>query len=172
MAGISVEYLVRLEQGRDTRPSTQVLAALAQALRLNEADRDHLQQLATISQGTDLCARGRPTAARIVRPAVRALLDRLEPTPAFVMNQLVDLLAWNDAYDRLSRPLGLLDAPDGQTPNLLWFTLTDVRARQAYPDWSDVVDEQVAYLHAFRRGDPGSPPPRARPSGTAGSSAP
>lgn len=152
LAGISVEYLIRLEQSRDTRPSTQVLAALAQALRLTTADRDHLQQLATISQGTELCAHARQVAARTVRHTVQAVLDRLDPTPAVVVNHLTDLLAWNDGYDRLTRPLGLLDHP---APNLLHFLLTDLRARDAYPDWSTVLDEQVAYLHGHRRGDPG-----------------
>lgn len=152
LAGISVEYLIRLEQGRDTRPSTQVLAALAQALRLTTADRDHLQQLATISQGTELCAHARQVAARTVRPTVQAVLDRLDPAPAVVVNHLTDLLAWNDGYDRLTRPFGLLDHP---ASNLLQFLLTDPRARDAYPDWSTVLDEQVAYLHSHRRGDPG-----------------
>ena len=152
LAGISVEYLIRLEQGRDTRPSVQVLAAVAQALRLSTADRDHLQQLATISQGTDLCAHARQAAARTVRPTVQAILDQLHPAPAAVVNHMTDLLAWNDAYERLSGPLGLLDqAP----PNLLRFLLTDPRANDAYPDWSSVVDDQVAYLHSNRRGDPG-----------------
>jgi hypothetical protein len=62
-----------------------------------------------------------------------------------------DLLAWNDGYDRLARPLGILDA---EQPNLLWFTLADERARTAYPDWDNVADDQVAYLRQLRRGDP------------------
>lgn len=152
LAGINVEYLIRLEQGRDTRPSTQVLAALAQALRLTTADRDQLQQLATISQGTELCGHARQVAARTVPPTVQAVLDRLDPAPAVIVNHLTDLLAWNDGYDRLTRPLGLLDQP---ATNLLHFLLTDPRARDAYPDWSTALDEQVAYLHGHRRGDPG-----------------
>lgn len=151
LAGISVEYLIRLEQGRDTRPSIQVLAALAQALRLSAADRDHLQELAAVSQGTELCAHARQVAARTVRPTVQTVLDRLDPAPAVVLNHHADLLAWNDAYDRLTRPLGVLEAT---TPNLIHFLLTHPRARDAYPDWSAVLDDQVAYLHAHRRGDP------------------
>ncbi|WP_262851829.1 helix-turn-helix transcriptional regulator [Mumia quercus] len=155
LAGISVEYLTRLEQGRDARPSTQVLGALAQALRLTAADRDHLQQLATISQGTELCAHARQRAAQTVRPTVRAILDQLHPAPAVVVNHLTDLLAWNDAYDRLARPLGLLDLGRGhETPNVLNFLVGDPRARDAYPDWSAVLDEQIAFLHTNRRGDP------------------
>lgn len=151
LAGISVEYLIRLEQGRDTHPSTQVLAAVAQALRLPAADREHLQQLATISQGTELCAHARQVAARTVRPNVQLILDRLGPAPAAVFNHLTEVLAFNDAYDRLTRPLGLLETA---VPNLLHFLLTDPRARAAYLDWPAVLDEQIAYLHAHRRGDP------------------
>lgn len=163
LAGISVDYLVRLEQGRDTRPSTQVLAALACALRLDDTDRTHLQQLATISQGTELCAR--PGLARDVRPQVRAVLDRLHPTPAHVVNHVGDLLAWNDAWDRLARPVGLLDAP---APNLLRFVLTDPRAREVYPDWADVADDQVARLHGLRRGDAAVHESARELTGTAG----
>lgn len=151
LAGVSVEYLIRLEQGRDTRPSMQVLAALAQALRLSDADRDHLQQLAAVSLGTDLCAHARPAAAHTVRPAAQAVLDALDPTPAVIVNHLTDLLAWNTAYDALTRATGLLETG---TPNLLRYVLTDPRARDTFPDWSTVADEQVSYLHAFRRGDP------------------
>ena len=151
LAGISVEYLIRLEQGRDTRPSVQVLSAIAQALRLSEEDREHLQQLATVSLGTDLCEHARPATARTVRPAAQAVLDALHPTPAVIVNHLTDLLAWNTAYDALARSSGLLDTT---SPNLLRYVLTDPRARATYPDWATVADEHVAYLHAFRRGDP------------------
>ena len=147
LAGISVDYLIRLEQGRDTHPSTQVLAALADALRLGEDDRAHLRNLAVISNGTELCPQAR-AAARAVRPTVRALLDRLEPSPAFVVNHLADLLAWTAGYERLAGPLGILDAEE---PNLLWFTFADERSRAAYPDWDDVADEQVANLRAELR---------------------
>lgn len=152
LAGISVDYLIRLEQGRDTHPSAQVLAALAEALRLPDTDIEYLHQLAVVSGGTELmCPHSRPRPARAVRPALRAVLDQLDPTPAYVLNHLTDLLAWNEGYDRLARPLGILDA---EQPNLLWFTLADERARTAYPDWDDVADDQVAYLHELRRGDP------------------
>lgn len=151
LAGISVDYLIRLEQGRDTHPSAQVLAALADALQLGSDDRDHLRQLSVLSQGTELCPKAL-AAAREVRPTVRAMLDQIEPAPAFVLNHLSDVLAWTEGYDRLARPLGILD---GDEPNLLRFTFADERARTAYPDWADVADEQVANLRAEVRG-PGS----------------
>lgn len=150
LAGISVDYLIRLEQGRDTRPSTQVLAALAEALRLSDDDLDYLRTVAFLSNGTELCPQSR-AAARAVRPTVRAMLEQLEPGAAFVLNHMSDLLAWTEGYDRLARPLGILD---GEEPNLLWFTFADERARAAFPDWDDVADEQVANLRAEVR-EPG-----------------
>ena len=148
LAGVSVDYLIRLEQGRDTHPSPQVLAALAEALRLSEDDLNHLRQLAVISNGVELCPAAR-AAARVVRPTVQAVLERLEPAPAFVVNHLGDLLAWTEGYERMARPLGILD---GDEPNLLWFTFGDERARTAFPDWDDVADEQIADLRAELRG--------------------
>ncbi len=150
LAGVSVDYLIRLEQGRDSHPSAQVLAALADALRLSEDDLGYLRRLAAVSNGSELCPQAR-AAARTVRPTVQALLDGLEPSPAFVLNHLGDLLAWTNGYDRLARPLGILD---GDEPNLLLFTFADERARAAYPDWDDVADEQVATLYADHYGDP------------------
>ena len=131
MAGVSVDYLIRIEQGRDRHPSAQVVAALADALRLGEDDRMHLKILAGATANPELCP-SRAARPREVRPTVRAVLERLEPSPALVLNHLTDVLAWTDAYDRIARPLGMLD---GEPPNLLGFTFTDRRARAALPAW-------------------------------------
>lgn len=147
LAGVSVDYLIRIEQGRDTNPSAQVLAALADALRLSEDEMAHLRLLAVVGRGPELCPTQLP-AARTVRPPVRALLDRLEPTPAVVLNHLSDVLAWTEGYDRLARPLGILD---GEQPNLVVHAFTDERARTAYPDWDDVAADMAAALHAEQR---------------------
>jgi len=165
LAGVRVDYLIRLEQGRDIHPSTQVLGALAAALRFDDDDRDHLQALAVISNGTELCPQT-TAAARAVRPTVQAMLDQLEPAPAFVLNHLADLLAWTEGYDRLARPLGILD---GDEPNLAWFTFVDDRARVAYPDWADIADEQVASLMELRQCDTNTDTLAARLAQAAGS---
>jgi len=144
LAGISVDYLIRLEQGRDRNPSAQVLAALADALELGEDERDLLRRFSMHGQGTELCPRMAPPA-RTVRPTVQALLDRLEPAPAFVINRLTDLLAWTDGYTRVAGPVGLLDRSQ---PNLIRFTFEDPRARVAYPAWDDIAEEQVGNLRA------------------------
>lgn len=142
IAGVSVEYLARLEQGRDRHPSPQVIAALAHALRLSAAERDVFRLLAKATGGLFSCV-GTEPPARSVRPTVRALLDRLEPAPAFVANRLGDVLAFTTGYERLAGPIGLLD---GRPPSLVRFLFTDARARNAYPEWDRVADDRVGSL--------------------------
>ena len=90
LAHISTEYYVRLEQGRAPRPSGEVLAGIAGALRLTDAESDHLHVLAgTAPSRTGLHRRG-------VRPSILALLDRLPQTAAFVTSAAFEVLAWND----------------------------------------------------------------------------
>ena len=144
LAGISVDYLVRLEQGRDTHPSAQVLAAIADALRLDADDLNHLRTLAAISNGRELCPNARPLA-RQVRPSVNAMLEALEPSAAFVLNRLGDVLAWNPAFARIVGPVGVLD---GEDPNLARFAFADPRAASVFPDWDSVADDQVGNLRA------------------------
>jgi transcriptional regulator with XRE-family HTH domain len=151
LAQVSVEYLTRLEQGRDTRPSPEILAALANALRLGPDDRSHLRRLASVEHSQQLCEGRSPTASRTVRPEVRALLDALRDRPTCLLNHLGDVLAWNEPFDRVTRPLGLLD---GDRPNLVWFVFADERARDHLPDWAELADQQVTELHRRRQGDP------------------
>jgi transcriptional regulator with XRE-family HTH domain len=90
LAHISTEYYVRLEQGRAPRPSGEVLAAIAGALRLTDAESDHLHVLAgTAPSRTGLHRRD-------VRPSILALLERLPQTAAFVTSAAFEVLAWND----------------------------------------------------------------------------
>ncbi|MFD5827703.1 helix-turn-helix transcriptional regulator [Lentzea sp. NPDC060358] len=90
LAGVSVDYLTRLEQRRGPIPSESVLSAVSGALRLTEAERRHLFHLASTAP---------PPPDRIlseVRPQVRRLLDRFTGLPAFLMDAKTDVLAWND----------------------------------------------------------------------------
>ncbi|MFH8367418.1 helix-turn-helix domain-containing protein [Streptomyces sp. NPDC018031] len=146
LAGVSVEYVTRLEQGRDRHPSAQVLSALADALRLTAAERVHLHRLSKGAEGGFSCLGG-AAPGRTVRPTVRALVERLEPTPAVVLNRLSEALLWTAGYERLAGPVGLLDdGPHGTPPNLARFVFTDERARTAYPDWDRIADQQVSAL--------------------------
>ncbi len=87
-----------------------------------------------------------------MRPTVRAVLDRLDPAPAFVLNRLADVLAHTTGYERLARSTGLLE---DEPPNLVRFLCTDPRARTLYPDWERVADEHIAHLKtAAHRDDP------------------
>jgi transcriptional regulator with XRE-family HTH domain len=151
LAGVSVDYLTRLEQGRDRSPSTQVLAALAEALGLSRDEQIHLHRLAKTTGG-GACDGTAAARARTVRPTVRALLDQLEPAPALVATQPGDLLAWTAGFARLAAPTGLLEA---EPPNLVRYVFTDTRARDAHPDWDAVASERAAALRAAAAlGDP------------------
>ncbi|MEV0163178.1 helix-turn-helix domain-containing protein [Nonomuraea fuscirosea] len=144
VAGVSVEYLTRLEQGRDRNPSVGVLVSLADALRLTPQERIHLRHLVKVtSGGMALCPSGGQAPPHTVRPTVRALLDRLEPAPAVLLNRLGDVLAHTTGFERLHGPAGLLEH---DLPNLTRFVFSDARARTAYPDWDRVADEYAATL--------------------------
>lgn len=141
LAGISVEYLVRIEQGRDRNPSPSVVNALADALRLDAAEREHLRNVAKCSSGT--CGAGAQSPRLEVRPTIRALLDQIEPGAAYVTNRLGDVLAYTDGFELLARPVGLLD---GAEPNLTRFVFADRRARSVFPDWERMADERALPL--------------------------
>lgn len=139
-AGISVEYLTRIEQGRDRNPSVAVVNALADALSLDAAERSHLRYLTKITGG-ECSARARPAPPnREVRPAVLETLRLLEPGIAAVTNRLGDILARTSAYEAVTGGTGLLDA---DAPNLTRYVFTDPRARTFFADWDDVADEQA-----------------------------
>jgi transcriptional regulator with XRE-family HTH domain len=144
LAGVSIDYLIRLEQGRDTNPSASVLAALASALRLGDEERTHMAKLAAITHSRELCPEATPLGTEIA-PGVQHLLDALDATPAFVVGPLSDVIAWNASWPRVVTALGLLDDPN---VNLVRYVFTHPHAHDVYPDWDGAADEQVARLRA------------------------
>jgi transcriptional regulator with XRE-family HTH domain len=98
LAGISVDYLTRLEQGRATSPSVQVVEALARALRVSNAERDLLFQLAGHA------APGPDVVSSRITPSVQRLLDRLAHTPVAVYDATWTLVTANAPYDALMGP--------------------------------------------------------------------
>jgi len=106
LAHISTEYYVRLEQGRAPRPSGEVLAGIAGALRLTDAESEHLHVLA----GTAPIRTG--LHRRDVRPSILALLERLPLTAAFVTSAAFEVLAWNDLAAALMEDFGPLVQAD------------------------------------------------------------
>jgi transcriptional regulator with XRE-family HTH domain len=105
VAGVAVSWLARLEQGRARSVSPDVLGALAAALRLDEVERAHLFALAGFrseSSGGDVT----------VGAALRALLDALEPNPAYILDRGWNIVAWNEAEARLFPRLAEVEAPN------------------------------------------------------------
>ncbi|WP_435245840.1 helix-turn-helix transcriptional regulator [Streptomyces sp. NRRL F-5630] len=106
LAHISTEYYVRLEQGRAPRPSGEVLAGIAGALRLTEAETAHLHVLAGTTPVRER------THRREVRPSILALLERLPHTAGFVLSATFEVLAWNALTVALMEDFGALDRAD------------------------------------------------------------
>lgn len=125
LAFISTEYYTRLEQARGPRPSLEVLRGIARALRLTDAERDHLHDLAGVPKDARL---GVP---RDVRPSIQLLLDRLPQSAAFVMSADFEVLAWNSLAAALMEDFSALPS---RGRNL---------ARRAFLDWPG--QDQRAY---------------------------
>ncbi|MBP2707356.1 helix-turn-helix domain-containing protein [Microbispora sp. RL4-1S] len=139
-AGVSVEYLTRIEQGRDRNPSAAVVNALADALSLDPSERNHLRYLAKIAGGACSARTWPAPPRRDVRPSVLETLRLLEPGIAVVTNRLGDVLAYTSGYELVMGEIGLLDT---DTPNLTRYVFTDPAARTFFADWDDVADEQA-----------------------------
>lgn len=120
LAGVSVDYLVRLEQGRARHPSAQVARALARALRLGETERNHLFHLAGLAELPPGLV---PTG---ITPGVQRLLDRLGDTPVSVFDAAWNLLAWNPLWAAL---LGDPSGWHGRDRNLVWRAFTGCPSR-------------------------------------------
>lgn len=150
LAGISVDYLVRLEQGRGPRPSAQVLGALARALRLTDDERDHLFHLAGASPPRPGHIDG------IVRPGTLRVLDRLTDLPALVLDAKGDVLAWNALAAAL---LGDFSAWPLPTRNLAWQRFLGAGGRVALDPEEDELAavEAVAALRAVAGRYPDDP---------------
>lgn len=134
-AGISVDYYVRLEQGRATQPSVEVLDALARALGLDAAERRHLDTLAA--------ARPDPVPRTRIGPGLRRAIDAMEGLPVFATDHRLDVVAWN----RLGAALmGGLDVPGRRDANNARFVFLDPAARDLHPDWADRAAEAVGQL--------------------------
>ncbi|MCL6737457.1 helix-turn-helix transcriptional regulator [Streptomyces neyagawaensis] len=143
LAGVSVDYYTRMEQGRVSNPSDTVLDALARALRLNDDESQHLHQLAR-PRHTARPARRHQVSRQRVRPMLQRLLDELKAVPAMVMGRRMDILAWNPAAVAL---FGDYAAMDPAERNIARITFLDPASRELYADWSSCARENVAYLH-------------------------
>jgi transcriptional regulator with XRE-family HTH domain len=148
LAGMSVDYYVRLEQARGPRPSRQMLGAITRALRLSDDERSYLYHLAGEVPGPP------PGPPQDVRPGVLHLLDRLDDTPALVLDAKYDVLAWNPFAAALITDFSTIP-PDER--NIIWRYFTDPRARARHdPEGAHrFARESVADLRAAAARYPG-----------------
>ncbi|MEU5758386.1 helix-turn-helix transcriptional regulator [Nocardia sp. NPDC047648] len=142
LAGVSADYYVRLEQGRDRHPSEQVIAALARVFALDEEGTAHLRALA------------RPTAARSraprrperVAPGLLRLMEAWPHTPAVVLGRYLDVLAANP----LAAAVNSCSVPG---VNQVRMVFLDPEARDLYGDWPTIAADTVASLRATAGAD-------------------
>jgi transcriptional regulator with XRE-family HTH domain len=140
LAGVSTEYYTRLEQGRAGHPSSEVVQALARALRLDASEREHL---ADLLQPDPHAVRRAPARPQRVRPGLYLMLETLSHVPAFVMGRRTDVLASN----RLARAvLTDFDALPAPRRNLARYYLLDPQARERVGDWERIAAETAAML--------------------------
>ncbi|MFG1607006.1 helix-turn-helix transcriptional regulator [Actinoplanes sp. NPDC049265] len=146
LSGVSADYYVRLEQGRDKHPSDQVLEALSRVLDLGPDGLEHARRLA----GAARPGRRRSGRTPRVDPALRRLLDALTGTPALLTSRYLDVLATN----RLGAALHPIFGPGS---NLIRAVFLDPASRDCYPDWDKVAQETVASLRSSAGADPDHP---------------
>ena len=147
LAGISVDYLVRLEQGRDTHPSAQVLAALADALAASTRTIvGHLRKLAAVSGGTRAVPVQPSRSPRPVRPTVQALLDALGAERRRSWSTACPT-CWRGHRRSSGSPVRSGCSIATRRISLATRSATSGRCR-SYPDWDAVADEQVGNLRA------------------------
>jgi transcriptional regulator with XRE-family HTH domain len=142
LAGVSIDYYVRLERGHLAGASEEVLDAVANALQLDEAERAHLYDLAA--------AQRRRPARRAKKPrgpipvSIQRVLDSMADTPAFVRNGRLDILATNRLGRALYAPLFAADAP--RLVNIARFKLLTPAGRDFFPDWETSLNTTVSLL--------------------------
>lgn len=142
LAGVSVDYYIRLERGNLTGASDSVLASISHALRLDDAEHEHLFDLARRADTGRQPARRKPATPRL-RSSIRQVLAAIDDAPAWVRNARYDVLATNSLAHALLKPAML-----GPTrpPNLARFMFLDPAAKTFWRDWEPAAADAVAYL--------------------------
>jgi transcriptional regulator with XRE-family HTH domain len=143
LAGVSIDYYVRMERGNLSGVSDSVLDGIARALHLDEAERAHLIDLARVRSHTP--ARQRRTKTAGVTASVQQVIDAITEAPAWVRNARHDVLATN----RLARALYAPMLADGRRPpNSARFAYLDPAARDFFADWNRTADDIAALLRS------------------------
>ncbi|MEV0849669.1 helix-turn-helix transcriptional regulator [Streptomyces sp. NPDC049954] len=142
LAGVSVAYYTRLEQGNGRNVSAEVLDAIARALRLSNAEREHLRHLTRSGSHAKKKGRLRP---QLLRPAVGTLLESMELVPAYVMGRRTDILGWN----RLAGAVFGFGALPEERRNYARLVFLEPSARTLYADWEAKAAETVSALRVY-----------------------
>nr|WP_285628735.1 helix-turn-helix transcriptional regulator [Kineosporia sp. NBRC 101677] len=148
LAGMSVDYYVRLEQGRETRPSTQVLDALARVFDLESGQRRLLYSLANALWIPPL-----PEAPVTMNASVLQLMNSIADSVCFVLDPILDMVATNDLAAGLFSPF----EPSGQVGNLATMVFLDPTGQTFFGDWTIITHNCVALLRAMSASHIGSP---------------
>jgi len=138
LAGVSVDYYTRLEQGRARNVSPDVLDAVANALRLDTDERAHLHNLAKPTG-----ARKRPARPQVVGPEMHQALRALTEVPAYIIGRRLDILAWNDPARTLIADFPALPAAERNMARLVFL---DDASKDLYPDWETKARDTVSNL--------------------------
>ena len=154
LAGVSIEYYSRLERGALAGVSASVLDAIARALRLDDAERTHLFNLAQAADGSDALIRPRRSRlpAWTAPASLQWVLDAITAGPAIVRNGRMDLLATNE----LGRAMhaSLYERAQGPVPNFARYTFLDEDSHLFYPHWATAADTCVSILRTEAGRDP------------------
>lgn len=152
LAGVSIDYYVRLERGKETRPSPAVVDALARALQLDDDEHQHLRDLAI--RGARYAPQPAPAPSRTLRPHLKLLLEAVRPNPAYIVSRSMDVLAHNPGG--LALYAGMTDWPVRQR-NLARYLFLHPAACEVFPDWDNQIRGCVARLRALAGTDPDAP---------------
>ncbi|MEV1024377.1 helix-turn-helix transcriptional regulator [Streptomyces sp. NPDC050264] len=151
LAGVSVAYYTRLEQGNGRNVSAEVLDAIARALRLSDAEQTHLTRLAKPRQQR---RKNRVPRRQTVRTGLRQLLDSMEGVPAYVGGARSEILAWNRMAAALFGDWGKLAPAERNWARL---TFLDPGYRDLFRDWDSKASDMVSYLRLYAGQHPDDP---------------
>ncbi|MEV1010475.1 helix-turn-helix transcriptional regulator [Streptomyces sp. NPDC049881] len=149
LAGVSVDYYTRLEQGRARNVSPDIVDAVSRALRLDADERAHLHNLARPSR-----PRRRPARPQQVGPEMRQALQALDSVPAYLVGRRLDILAWNDLARALIADFPALPPAERNMARLVFL---DESAKDLYPDWEGKARDTVSTLRVDAGRHPDDP---------------
>jgi transcriptional regulator with XRE-family HTH domain len=140
LARLSVDYYVRLEQGRDIHPSLDVLERLAESLCLTDDERSHLFELASLGMPAV-----RTSGRGVASAGIGHLVELISPLPALVLDSRMNVLCWNHAMRALI--IDFEKVPP-ERRNMVWLSFMEPSVKSLYVDWERVARESIAHLRA------------------------